>query len=341
MYESFYGLRVKPFNLTPNPDFLYLSKTHREVYAHLLYGIRNRAGFIEVTGEVGTGKTTILRSFLNDLDPDTYLVSMIFNPKLTSIELLRAVNREFGVSDQAGTSSQLVDALNQFLLDENRAGRVPVLIIDEAQNLSGDVLEQIRLLSNLETETTKLIQIVLAGQPELALVLSRPELRQLDQRIAVRYHLASLDLSETCDYVRHRLMVAGRPDGEIFAPRSLKLIHRLSGGVPRLINVLCDRSLLVGFSEETGRITRKEVLQASRELRRGERSGGFRLNWRYVVVLAGFLLAIALLLQVRRVNVGSDVVTRDRGEAASMPATRMNQHYPEKHPDTSKEGAQQ
>ena len=340
MYESFYGLRVKPFNLTPNPDFLYLSKTHREVYAHLLYGIRNRAGFIEVTGEVGTGKTTILRSFLCDLDQDVYQVAMIFNPKLTSIELLRAINREFGLPDQAGTSSQLVDVLNQFLLDENRAGRVPVLIIDEAQNLSGDVLEQIRLLSNLETETVKLIQIVLAGQPELELVLSRPELRQLDQRIAVRYHLASLDLSETCDYVRHRLMVAGRPDGEIIAPSALKLVHRLSGGVPRLINVLCDRALLVGFSEGVGRITRNEVLQASRELRRGERNGRFRIKWQYVVVFAGFLLAMGLLLQARRANVGSDV-TSDRVEAVGNPASRMNQHYPEERPGPAKQGEQQ
>jgi len=340
MYESFYGLRVKPFNLTPNPDFLYLSKTHREVYAHLLYGIKNRAGFIEVTGEVGTGKTTILRTFLNDLDPDTYQVALIFNPKLTAVELLRAVNREYGIPDQAGTSSQLVDALNHFLLDVNRAGRVPVLIIDEAQNLSGDVLEQIRLLSNLETETQKLIQIVLAGQPELGQVLGRPELRQLDQRIAIRYHLSSLDLSETRDYIRHRLTVAGRPDGEIFTPRALKVIHHRSGGIPRLINVLCDRALLVGFSEGVGRITRKEVLQASRELQREKQIGGFRFKWFYLVVFAGLLLAVGLFLQIRPANVGSDVVTREQGEAPNQPATGMSQHYPAEQPATGKEGGQ-
>lgn len=298
MYQTFFGLRVKPFNLTPNPDFLYLSRTHREVYAHLLYGIQNRAGFIEVTGEVGTGKTTILRTFLNELDPETYRISLIFNPKLTALELLRTVNREFGITDQGESSSQLVDALNQFLLEENRNGRVPVLVIDEAQNLSGDVLEQIRLLSNLETETEKLIQIVLAGQPELGLVLSRPELRQLDQRIAVRYHLTSLDLPETCDYIRHRLKIAGRPDGEIFSPRALKLIHRLSGGIPRLINVLCDRTLLVAYSEGVGRINRREVLQASHELNRGGRhQAGRPGKWVYVIAVVSLLLVLGWALQ--------------------------------------------
>lgn len=292
MYESFFGLRVRPFNLTPNPDFLYLSKTHREVYAHLLYGIQNRAGFIEVTGEVGTGKTTILRTFLKDLDPDVFLAALIFNPKLTAVELLRAVNREFGIPDQGASSARLIEELNQFLLVENRAGRVPVLVIDEAQNLSGDVLEQIRLLSNLETETEKLIQIVLAGQPELGRLLSRPELRQLDQRIAVRYHLTSLNYEETRDYIRHRIKVAGRPDGELFASSALKQVHRLSGGVPRLINVLCDRTLLVGYSEGIGRMKRREVLQASREMTRELPLSRHRHRRVYAVAVAVVLLAV-------------------------------------------------
>jgi general secretion pathway protein A len=311
MYENFFGLRVKPFNLTPNPDFLYLSKTHREVYAHLLYGIQGRVGFIEVTGEVGTGKTTILRTILNDLDPDTYRVALVFNPKLTSIELLRTINHEFGIASQAKTSSQLVDVLNRFLLDENRAGRVPVLVIDEAQNLSGDVLEQIRLLSNLETATEKLIQIVLAGQPELGQVLSRPELRQLDQRIAVRYHLTPLDLPESCDYVRHRLSLAGRPDGEVFAPPALKLIHRISDGVPRLINILCDRALLVGYSEGVGRLTRREVLQASRELKRGDRADDRQRKWFYMVAVAGLLVVLGLVWQMRLISLSPPSVGND------------------------------
>ena len=266
MYTQFFGLRVKPFNLTPNPQFLYLSKTHREVYAHLLYGVQNRVGFIEVTGEVGTGKTTILRTFLGELDSEKYRVALIFNPRLTVIELLRSINREFGLHGQEETLSQLVDDLNRFLLEENHAGRIPVLVIDEAQNLSGDVLEQIRLLSNLETETEKLIQIVLAGQPELTQVLSRPELRQLNQRVAVRYHLAPLGTQDCREYICHRLKVAGRPDGELFSAAATRRVHRLTGGVPRLINLLCDRALLIGYAHGIGRITPREVSQASREL---------------------------------------------------------------------------
>ncbi len=268
MYTQFFGLQVKPFNLTPNPQFLYLSKIHREVYAHLLYGVQNRVGFIEVTGEVGTGKTTILRTFLGELDSVKFQVALIFNPRLTALELLRNINGEFGVPVQGETLAELVDALNQFLLEESRADRVPVLVIDEAQNLSGDVLEQIRLLSNLETETEKLIQIVLAGQPELAQVMDRPELRQLNQRVAVRYHLAPLDLQDSRDYIRHRLKIAGRPDGELFTPAAIRAIHRLSGGVPRLINLLCDRTLLIGYADSVGRLTRREVRRAGRELAR-------------------------------------------------------------------------
>ena len=266
MYTQFFGLQVKPFNLTPNPQFLYLSKTHREVYAHLLYGVQNRVGFIEVTGEVGTGKTTVLRTFLGELDPEEYRVALIFNPRLTVIELLRSINREFGLQGQEETLSQLLDDLNQFLLEENHAGRIPVLVIDEAQNLSGDVLEQIRLLSNLETETEKLIQIVLAGQPELTQVLSRPELRQLNQRVAVRYRLTPLAPLDCREYICHRLKVAGRPDAELFSPAATRRVHRLTGGVPRLINLLCDRALLIGYANGIGRLTPREVSQASREL---------------------------------------------------------------------------
>ena len=318
MYESFFGLRVRPFNLTPNPDFLYLSQTHREVYAHLLYGMQNRVGFIEVTGEVGTGKTTILRTFLNDLDAEVFLPALIFNPKLTAVELLRAVNREFGVPDQGESSARLIEELNRFLLAENHAGRVPVLVIDEAQNLSGDVLEQIRLLSNLETETEKLIQIVLAGQPELGRLLSRPELRQLDQRIAVRYHLKPLNEAETRDYIRHRLKIAGRPDGELFAPGALKKIHQLSGGVPRLINVLCDRTLLVGYADSVGRMTRREVMQASREMSR-ER-GGREPRRRWVYGLAGAVLLIALgwLYQADLLKIERPILENVRQELSAL-----------------------
>jgi len=318
MYEAFFGLRVRPFNLTPNPDFLYLSQTHREVYAHLLYGMQNRAGFIEVTGEVGTGKTTILRTVLNDLDPDIFLPALIFNPKLTAVELLRAVNREFGVSAEGESSARLIEDLNHFLLKENRAGRVPVLVIDEAQNLSGDVLEQIRLLSNLETETEKLIQIVLAGQPELGQVLSRPELRQLDQRIAVRFHLTPLSARETRDYIRHRLKIAGRPDGELFAPSALKRIHRLSGGVPRLINILCDRTLLVGYAEGVGRMTRREVMQASRETTRAIRKTGWRRRWLCAAAGAVLLIALGWLYRVDLADLDLPVLDSARQEVSAL-----------------------
>lgn len=286
MYTQFFGLQVKPFNLTPNPQFLYLSKTHREVYAHLLYGVQNRVGFIEVTGEVGTGKTTVLRTFLGELSPEEYRVALIFNPRLTAIELLRCINREFGLQTQAETLSQLVDDLNYFLIEENHAGRVPVLVIDEAQNLSGDVLEQIRLLSNLETETEKLIQIILAGQPELSQVLNRPELRQLNQRVAVRYHLAPLDPRDCREYICHRLKVAGRPDGELFSPTATRRVHRLTGGVPRLINLLCDRALLIGYADGIGRLTTREVRKAARELAQ-QPTGGHqqRLWWLTAAVL--------------------------------------------------------
>jgi general secretion pathway protein A len=274
MYESFFGLREKPFSITPNPRFIFLSKTHQEVFAHLLYGLQQHAGFIEITGEVGTGKTTILRALFEQLDEKDYRLALIFNPRLTVLDLLRSINREFGLQVADGTHLELTEQLNRFLLEENHAGRTPVLVIDEAQNLSSDVLEQIRLLSNLETDHDKLIQIVLVGQPELGRNLDRPELRQLNQRITVRYHLDRLDLDDTCEYIRHRLKVAECSRTDLFSPAALKMIYRLSGGLPRLINVLCDRACLVCFSEERSQIDARAVKQASRELQRGEGQSG-------------------------------------------------------------------
>src|SRR5210317_2173073 len=230
MYESFFAFKEKPFSLTPNPRFLFLSKTHNEVYAHLIYGIEHRTGFVEVTGEVGTGKTTILRTLLSHLDEDRYRVAFIFNPKLTAFELLRNINREFGIDDDGASNPDLIHSLNAFLLAENEAGRTPVLVIDEAQNLSGEVLEQIRLLSNLETEEDKLIQVILVGQPELRHHLSDNSLRQLNQRIAVGYQLRPLNREETTSYILHRLNIAGRPDNKVFNQSALKKIFKYSGG---------------------------------------------------------------------------------------------------------------
>jgi len=300
MYESFFALKEKPFSLTPNPRFLFLSKTHNEVYAHLIYGIESRAGFVEVTGEVGTGKTTILRTLLSHLDESKYRVAFIFNPKLTAFELLRNINREFGVADDGLSSPDLIHALNEFLLSENQSGRTPILVIDEAQNLSGEVLEQIRLLSNLETEEDKLIQVVLVGQPELRHHLSDHSLRQLNQRIAVRYQLRPLNREETSSYILHRLNIAGRPDGNVFAPNALKRVFQCSAGIPRRTNLICDRALLTAFSEERGIVSRRDVNQAVAELAgMGEGSQGARqLPWGTIavsavallVVLAGFFL---------------------------------------------------
>jgi general secretion pathway protein A len=300
MYESFFALKEKPFALTPNPRFLFLSKTHNEVYAHLIYGIESRAGFVEVTGEVGTGKTTILRTLLSHLDESKYRVAFIFNPKLTAFELLRNINREFGVDDDGASNPDLIHALNAFLLTENEAGRTPILVIDEAQNLSGEVLEQIRLLSNLETEDDKLIQVILVGQPELRHHLSDHSLRQLNQRIAVRYQLRPLNREETASYILHRLNIAGRPEGNLFSAAALKKVFACSGGIPRRVNLICDRALLTAYSEERGVISARDVNQAVKELAgMGEGSqSNFEIPWKaltfaaaaVLIMLMGFLL---------------------------------------------------
>lgn len=294
MYESFFALKEKPFSLTPNPRFLFLSKTHNEVYAHLIYGIESRAGFVEVTGEVGTGKTTILRTLLSHLDESKYRVAFIFNPKLTAFELLRNINREFGVADDGLNNPDLIHALNGFLLSENQAGRTPILVIDEAQNLSGEVLEQIRLLSNLETEEDKLIQVVLFGQPELRHHLNDHSLRQLNQRIAVRYQLRPLNREETTSYILHRLNIAGRPDGNLFSPKALSRVFQCSGGIPRRINLICDRALLTAYSEERGIVSRRDVNQAVAELEgMGEGSqSGHQLPWKAIVVTVAMLIVV-------------------------------------------------
>jgi len=273
MYEPHFGLTEKPFNLTPNPRFLYLSKTHQEALAHLRYGLENRVGFIAVTGEVGTGKTTILRSLFNQLDTTRYRLALLFNPCLTPLELLRAVCHEFGLPAAGTDSLSLLNELNGFLLEENHAGRTPVLVIDEAQNLDPEVLEQIRLLSNLETERDKLVQIVLVGQPELDDLLGRKELRQITQRIAVRCGLQPLDLMETCAYVQHRLQIAG-VFGELFDATALTAVFRWSHGLPRLINVLCDRALLCAYAGGQYQLSRGEVRQAIYELDRSEGQPG-------------------------------------------------------------------
>ena len=266
MYEAFYGLSEKPFNLTPDPRFLYLSEKHKEAFAHLLFGIKNRMGFVMVTGEIGTGKTTICRSLLNQLDEDVEL-AFVFNPLLSPVELLRTINEEFGNPSRGETVRELVVDLNRFLLEQAAAGKNCVLVIDEAQNLSPSVLEQVRLLSNLETETQKLLQIILIGQPELAQHLKLPELRQLNQRITARYHLKPLNQTETLQYIAYRLRVAGGRRKVQFTKAAVRAVYRHSKGTPRVINAICDRALLIGYTKELREITAPIVKQAAREIR--------------------------------------------------------------------------
>lgn len=279
MYCEFFGFAEKPFTITPNPRFIFLSKNHKEVFAHLLYGVRSHCGFIEITGEVGTGKTTALRTLLNQLESESYRLAFIFNPSLSALELLRSINAEFGIESTVRSAGELLSALYNFLLRENAAGRTVVLVIDEAQNLQPAVLEQIRMLSNLETETDKLIQIILVGQPELGAMLERTELRQLSQRITVRYHLRPMDFDDARAYIGHRLEVAGSRTAGLFTPRAMKRIFRYSRGYPRLINILCDRSLLIGYTENSREITVSMVDTAIRELQRQVRPQNWWRLW--------------------------------------------------------------
>ncbi len=267
MYLRFFGLNEKPFAITPDPRYLYLSERHAEALAHLLYGINESGGFIQLTGEVGTGKTTVVRTLLSRV-PHHADVAVILNPRVTPVEFLLTICEELGlgIADSDRDSvKQMVDALNRRLLTAHAEGRRIIVIVDEAQNLSAEVLEQVRLLTNLETPTQKLLQIILIGQPELRELLDRTDLRQLAQRITGRYHLEPLSREETRGYVRHRLRVAGAAE-EIFTPAALGEIHRLSAGIPRVINVTCDRALLGAYTQETRKVTPSLVRQAAAEV---------------------------------------------------------------------------
>src|SRR5262245_14376068 len=266
MYAAYFGLTERPFSLAPDPRYLYLSDAHREALAHLLYGLGEGGSFVQLTGEVGTGKTTVCRALLEQLPPEVD-VAMIFNPRLTSVELLGAVCDELRVSYPAGTTSTkvLVDALSQALLDAHARGRRTVLIIDEAQNLSARVLEEIRLLTNLETTKEKLLQVILIGQPELAEHLSRRNLRQLAQRVTARYHLRSFTEEESQKYVLHRMEIAGQRQ-PIFTKQAIRTAHRLSRGTPRLLNTICDRALLGAYATGQTKVKEAVVRRAAKEV---------------------------------------------------------------------------
>ncbi|MFW5926637.1 MAG: AAA family ATPase [Wenzhouxiangella sp.] len=278
MYEQYFGLEERPFSITPNPRFVYLSQRHRDALAHLLYGVGQggSGGFVQLTGEVGTGKTTLCRVVLEQV-PENTRIALILNPMLSPAELLRAicVELEIDLEDTDGSLQQIQDRLNRYLLERHAEGERVVLIIDEAQNMNRDALEQIRLLTNLETATDKLLQIILLGQPELRELLSRPELRQLAQRITARYHLDPLNREETERYVRHRLEVAGAQRCP-FTADGLRALYETSEGVPRLINIIADRALMAGYAQEHDRLGASIVRAAAREVagEEAERPGG-------------------------------------------------------------------
>jgi general secretion pathway protein A len=265
MYLDYFSLKEYPFNVTPDPRFLYFSRQHREAYTHLMYGITQRRGFIELTGEVGSGKTTLCRAVLDDLD-ESVATALILNPCLTDSQLLRAVLNDFGLEPKGRDRLKYVETLNEFLLARHSEGKNVAIFIDEAQDLSPQVMEQVRLLSNLETDQHKLMQIILCGQPELKERLSRPDLRQLRQRITVRYHISPLSTEDTWMYVRHRLAVAGADDSLVFEADAIREVHSYSKGTPRLINTICDNALLAGYVRRTRTIDAACVRTAIEQL---------------------------------------------------------------------------
>jgi general secretion pathway protein A len=326
MYAVYFGLTEAPFSMTPDPRYLYMSDRHREGLAHLLYGIGEGGGFVQLTGEVGTGKTTLCRCLLEQL-PAEVDVALILNPKLTDVELLAAVCDELRIAYPAGTTSRklLIDRLYQHLLDAHGRGRRTVLIIDEAQDLAPEVLEQVRLLTNLETATRKLLQIILIGQPELIRLLDREDLRQLAQRVIARYHLRPFSEDDTGAYIRHRMEVAGQKQ-KIFSDAAMRQAHRAARGIPRLINSICDRALLGAYAQDARRVDRATMRRAAREVL-GRPVGPRSVRpWQWAVAAAGALGVIAgvgILLtdgQIRLTSIGAALNRAGLPPAASSPA---------------------
>jgi general secretion pathway protein A len=316
MYLSHFGLRELPFSITPDPRFLYMSARHREALAHLVYGVGEHGGFVQLTGEVGTGKTSVCRCLLEQL-PSHVNIALVLNPRLSPVELLAAVCDELRIPYPAGTSSQkdLVDRLHRHLLEAHAAGRRTVLILDEAQNLSADVLEEIRLLTNLETTRQKLLQVILIGQPELTAILDQPRLRQLAQRVTARYHLEPLSRAETRAYIRHRLAVAGR-GRPVFTEAALRTLHRRSRGIPRLINAIADRALLGAYTRERARVDAGTVRRAAAEV-----LGHSRRPWQWWAPRAAAVALVAAALGAGVVLLAPGEVGRDEaGRATAAPA---------------------
>lgn len=295
MYREYFGLKETPFSISPDPHYFYISEGHREALAHLMYGIRIDGGFVLLTGEVGTGKTMICRCLLEQV-PENCEIAFILNPKVSSLEFLAAICDEFGVPYPEGTGSikELVDRLSDFLLGVHEKRRRAILIIEEAQNLTVEVLEQVRLLTNLETSKRKLLQIIMLGQPELREMLAKPELRQLSQRITARYHLGPLSKKEIPSYVGHRLSVAGWARGELFPRPVTKTLCRLTGGVPRLLNIVCDRALLGTYIEGKDRIDKQTLVRAAREVSGKKIDAGKQTRKVCFWALTAFLLNVSI-----------------------------------------------
>ena len=324
MYLRFFGLNEKPFAITPDPRYLFLSERHAEALAHLLYGINEAGGFVQLTGEVGTGKTTIVRSLLAQA-PQNAEIALILNPRMTAPEFLLTICQELGIEVPPASQQslkELVDTLSVHLLRSHASGKRVVLVVDEAQNLSTEVLEQVRLLTNLETNTQKLLQIILIGQPELRELLARTELRQLAQRITGRYHLSPLSREESSAYVLHRLRVAGATT-DILSGRALAEVFRLSGGVPRVINVICDRALLGAYSLDRHRVTGTLVRHAANEVF-GRRFAPHWLPWAAAAGIAAALaVAMAALASLGPWNTRAHAADRPgAAAAATAPAGR-------------------
>ena len=345
MYEAFYGLSEKPFTLTPNPRFVFQSEQYRVAEEQLLYGIAQKEGFMLVTGPPGTGKTTLCRGLLEKLDQQKHRVALIFNPFFSGVEMLQALLSEFGLGD-SGTSSrkELLDKLNTYLLQQLANGRTCIAIFDEAQHLTTEFLEQIRVLSNLETDNEKLIQIILVGQPELQTLLRTPQVAQLDQRVSVRCQLTHLSRDETGRYIYHRLDVAGAKGRIPFEEDGLRLIHAATGGVPRLINLTCDRALLAGYSAQTRSISQEHVRHAIASLRGEEgmsspqaesprllKNPSRRTRW----VALGAAIAAVLLLAVGwlRLDMGAELLAwkaavSDSPREAEQALVRLAREHP-------------
>jgi len=296
MYEQFFGLEEEPFRLTPDPRYLFLSPKHAEALAHLKLGLRESSGFVCITGDVGTGKTTLLRVFLSELGPNVSS-AYTYVPPLSALELLRRICREFKLPVSGQSQDELVDQLHEYLIAQHRAGRLCVVVLDEAQALSIDLLEQIRLLLNLETETEKLLRIVLVGQPQLRKLLLDPDLVQLNQRITLRWHLGPLSSRQTAAYVSHRLGVAsGGKATLLFTVPALRLLHSISGGVPRLINMVAHRALLAAFVIRQRRVTRRMIAQAYHEIQAVPLPGTLSAARKTVLAAAGLAVGIGLVV---------------------------------------------